>query len=97
MVFVIFLSRDLADLIPQSLNGIHVKDGIHILHHHGQTLQTHAGVDVFLGQLRIVALSVVVKLGKYIVPDFDIAVAVTAHRAVRLSAAVLFAPVVIDL
>ena len=45
---------------------------------HGQTLQTHAGVDVLLGQLGVVALAVVVELGEDVVPDLHIAVAVAA-------------------
>ena len=97
MVFVVLFAGDLTDFVPQSLDGIHIEDRIHILHYHRQTLQAHAGVDVLLIQLCIVALTVVVKLGKHVVPDFHVAVAVAAHGAVRFPAAVLFSPVIIDL
>ena len=66
-------------------------------HTHGQTLQAHAGVDVLLLQLGVVALAVVVELGEDDVPDLHIAVAVAAHGAAGLAAAVLLAPVVVDL
>ena len=43
------------------------------------------------------AMSVIIKLGKYIVPYLNIAVAVAAHRASGLSAAKGLASVVIYL
>ena len=64
---------------------------------HGQPLQAHAGVDVLLLQLGVVALAVVVKLGEHVVPDLHIPVAVAAHGAAGLAAAVLGAPVIVDL
>ena len=97
VILVVLFAGDLTDFVPQSLDGIHIKDRIHILHYHRQTLQAHACVDVLLIQLCIVALAVVVKLGKHVVPDFHVAVAVAAHGAVRFPAAVLFSPVIIDL
>ena len=42
-------------------------------------------------------MTVILKLGKYIVPYLDVAVTVTAHCTVRLSAAVLFSTVIVDL
>ena len=42
-------------------------------------------------------MSVVVKLGKYVVPDLNIAVALTAYCTVRLTSAKLLASVVINL
>ena len=61
----------------------------HALARHGQTLQAHAGVDVLLGQLGVVAVAVVVELGEDVVPDLHIPVAVAAHGAAGLAAAVL--------
>ena len=90
-------SRDLADPVSQGADGIHVENGIHVLYHHGQTLQAHAGVDIFLFQGGVVALPVVFKLGKYVVPHFHVPVAVAAHGASRFAAAVFFSPVIVDL
>ena len=78
-------------------HGVHVEQGVHPLAHAGQPLQAHAGVNILLLQLGVVALAVVVKLGEDVVPHLHIPVAVTAHRAARLAAAVLGAPVVVDL
>ena len=88
---------DLADLVGDIHHGVHVKEGVHLLADAGQALQAHAGVNVLLCQLGIVALSVVVKLGEDDVPDLDIAVAVAADGAARLAAALLRAAVVVDL
>ena len=65
-------------------------------HHAGQTLQAHAGVDVLLLQLGVVAVAVVVELGEDVVPDLHIAVAVAADGAAGLAAAVLRAAVVVN-
>ena len=88
---------DLADLVGDVHDGVHVEERVHTLADNGQTLKAHAGVDVFLNEVRVVAVAVVVKLGKDVVPDLHIAVAVAAGRAVRLAAAVFLAAVKIDL
>ena len=88
---------DLGHLVGDVHDGVHVEEGGHVLAHAGQPLQAHAGVDVLLLQLGVVALPVVVKLGEHDVPHLDIAVAVAAHGAARLAAAPLGAPVVVDL
>ena len=88
---------ELGNLIGDVHDGVHIEQAVHILAHNGQTLQAHAGVDVLLGQLGIVALPVVVELGEHVVPHFHIAVAVAAHGAAGLAAAVLFAPVIVNL
>ena len=41
-------------------------------------------------------MAVILKLSKYIIPDFHIPVTIAADCAARLTAAVLFAPVIID-
>ncbi len=97
IILMVGYACDLTDLAAQRLHGIHIKNGIHVLYHHCQTFQSHAGVDILLLQFGIISFSVIIKLGKHVVPDFHIAVAVTAHRTVRLSAAVLFTSVIIDL
>ena len=88
---------NLGHLVGDVHDRVHVKKGVHVLAHHRQTLQTHAGVDVLLAEFGVVALAVVVELGKDDIPDLNIAVAVAAHMAVRLAAAVLFAAVIVDL
>ena len=88
---------DLADLVGDVHDGVHIEERIHTLADNGQTLKAHAGVDVFLNEVGVVAVAVVVKLGKDVVPDLHIAVAVAAGRAVRLAAAIFFAAVKIDL
>ena len=88
---------DLAHLVGDIHDGVHVEEGGHPLADAGQPLQAHAGVDVLLLQLLVVALAVVVELGEHHVPDLDIPVAVAAHGAPRLAAAPLLPTVVVDL
>ena len=97
MAFAIVSSGDLTDLVGDIHHRVHVKKGVHILHDTGQPLQTHAGVDVLLLKLGVVALAVVFKLGENVVPHLDIPVALAAHGASRLAAAVLGATVIVDL
>ena len=86
----------LSDLVGDVHDGIHIEQGVHVLTDHRQTLQTHAGVDVLLGQLGIVAVAVVVELGEDVVPDLHVAVTVAADGAAGFAAAVLFATVVVN-
>ena len=88
---------DVGDLLGDVHDGVHVEKGVHVLAHHGQPLQAHAGVDVLLLKLLVVALAVVVELGEDHVPDFHVAVALTAYGAAGLAAAVLLAPVIVNL
>ena len=88
---------DLADLVGDVHDGINVEQGVYLLADAGQTLQAHAGVNVLLLQFGVVVVAVVVELGEDVVPDLDIAVAVTAHGAVGLAAALLGTTVVVDL
>ena len=97
MLFFVGLSRQLAYAVAQRLDGIHIKNRLHILHNGSQTFQSHASIYVLLGQIRIVSVSVVVKLGKYIVPYFNIAVAFAAYGTAGLSATVLLAAVIVNL
>ena len=83
-------------LIGDIHNGVHIKQAVHILADNSKPLQAHAGIDILLNKLRVVTVSVVIKLGENIVPDFHIPVTVTANGAAGLSTAVLFAPVIVD-
>ena len=67
-VRVISLAAHLTDLVTDGFHGINVEHGIHILHNHRQTLQAHAGVDVLVLQLLVMALAIPVELGKHVVP-----------------------------
>ena len=57
----------------------------------------HSGVDVLFLQRLIVTLAVAVELAEDQVPKFHIPVAIAAGAAIRFAAAVLLAPVEIDL
>ena len=86
-------ARQLADLVGNVHDGVHVEEGVNALTHDRKTLKAHAGVDILLFKLGIVVVAVVVKLGKDVVPDLHVSVTVTADGAVRLAAAVLLAAV----
>ena len=88
---------DFRDLVGDVHNGIHIEQGVHVLAHHGQTLQTHAGVDILLLQLGVMVVAIVVELGEHHVPDLHVPVAVAAHGAAGLAAAVLLTTVIVDL
>ena len=85
-----------ADQIAEGLERIHVEDGSHILHRNRQTLQTHSGIDVLLDQIAVIAVAVIVELGKYDIPDLHEAVAFAAHDILR-SVSVLLAAVIVNL
>ena len=97
MALAVVGAGQLAHLVGDVHDRVHIEEGLHILADNGQALQAHAGVDVLLLEFGIVVLAVVVKLGEDVVPHLDIAVAVAAHRTGRLAAAVLLAAVIIDL
>ena len=93
--FLIFHTGKAAHMIAESLDGIHIENGIHILHDGSQTLQAHSRIDVLLLQLCIMSLAVIIELAEHVVPDLHVAVAVTSYRTARLAAAVLLTSVII--
>ena len=97
LVGLIGHSRNLTDPVPDGFHGVYVKDGVHVLHHHRQALQAHAGIDIFLRKFFVMSLSVALKLGEYVIPDLHKTVAVTAHFTVGLTAAIFLTPVIINL
>ncbi len=97
MALAVERAGQVADLVGDVHHGVHVKEGVHVLADDGKALKPHAGVDVFLLELRVMPLAVVIELGEDVVPDLDIAVAVTAHGAPGLAAAILLAAVVVNL
>ena len=86
-----------AYLVQQCTDGIYIENGIHILNNNSQTLQTHTCIDILLDQFRIIAVSVIIELSKYVVPDFHITVAVAAYGTSGLAAAILLSAVIVDL
>ncbi len=90
-------TRKLTYLIADCLHRINIKHRIHVLYHHSKTLQAHTGINILLRKLRVIALAVAVKLRKYVVPNLHKTVALAAYLTVRLSAAILDTPVVINL
>ena len=96
-VLLVGLACNVLHMMQHALHGIHLEQVAHVLHHAGQTLQAHAGINVGACQTLVVALAVSVELAEHEVPDLHIAVAVAAHAAGRLAAAVLGAAVKVDL
>ena len=97
MGFAVVGAGELADLVGNVHDRVHVKERVHVLAHDGQTLQTHAGVDVFLLEFGVMSLTVVIELREDVIPDLDISVTVAANGAAGLAAAVLLAAIIIDL
>ena len=79
---------------PDSVN---LKKIAYSLQYEGQTLQPGAGIDIFLLQGGIAAVSLLIKLGKNEVPYFQEAVTVATHLATGAAAAVFRPQVIIDL
>ena len=83
-------------MVQQGLNGIHLKQVAHALHHAGQALQAHAGIDVGPFQQGVIALAVGVVLAEHQVPYLHKAVALATHMAIGLAAAMFGAAVKVD-
>ena len=96
-IFSILCISKTANVITQCLECIHIKDRIYILYNRCQTFQSHSGINIFLLQFGIMSMSVIIKLCKYVVPDFHITVAFTTYRTIRAAASVFFPSVIIDL
>ena len=97
IIFFVGLMTDLTHSVSQGTDRVYIKNGIYVLHNAGQTLQSHTGINIFIFQCLVVAVAVVLELGKYIVPDFHVTVTVAAYGTSRFSAAVFFSTVIIDL
>ena len=85
-----------ADCSDDILNGIDLEHVVDALHDAGKSFESHAGIDVFMRKLGIVAVAVVIELREHVVPNLHIAVAVTAGAAVGTAAAVFLAAVEVD-
>ena len=98
LVFLLAISHPcyFTNPVTDSLHGINIKDGIHILNHHSQTLQPHTGINILILQLGIVTLPVSIVLGEYVVPYLHETIAFTAYLTIRSVAAILFSPVIVN-
>ena len=96
MVLFIVHACQTTNFLAECFNRIHIKNGIHILYDRCQTFQSHTCINIFTCQCFIMAFAVTLKLGKYIVPYFHIAVAVTANCTARFPAAVFFTAVIVN-
>ena len=96
-VFFVCNTCHLADLVTKCLDRIYIKDRIYVLYDNCQTLESHTCINILLLKLCIVVVSIVIKLGKYVVPYFHITVTVTTDCTTRLAAAILFSTVIINL
>ena len=74
------------DLFDDGLKQIALKITPHTLHHGGQALQPHTGVDGGFGKRRELSGLVAVVLHEHQVPDFKIPVAVATHGTARFAA-----------
>ena len=83
--------------VTKGTDGIYIENGIYVLDNNSQTLKTHTGINILLFQSCIIAISVILKLGKYVVPYFHVTVAVTAYCTSRLAAAIFFSTVIVNL
>ena len=97
ILFLIFHAGNLTYSGAQRQYRVHIKDRIHILYCRRQTLQTHAGINILLDKLCIIALTVIVKLRKHVIPDLHITVTVAAYRTPWFATAVFLPTVIIDL
>ncbi len=52
----------LADQIAEALKRINIKDRTDVLHCYRETLEAHAGINVLLGQIRVMSVAVIVEL-----------------------------------
>ncbi len=97
VALIVVSAGDLADAVGDVHNGINIEEAGDVLAYAGKTLETHAGVDVLLGEIGVVAFAVIVELGENVVPNFHEAIAVAAGLAVGLATAVFDSAVIVDL
>ena len=96
IVLAILCICQTAYMLPQFLDGVYVKHGFYILDDAGQTLQAHTCIDIFLLQFGIVVIAVIIKLGKYVIPDLHVPGAVAAYGTIRFAAPELRPSVIVN-
>ena len=97
MVYAVFLAGNLAYQVTKGTDGVYIENRIYVLDNNCQTLKSHTGINVLLLQGCVVAVSVILKLGKYVVPYFHVTVAVASYCTSWLAAAVFLSAVIVDL
>ena len=97
IIFTVRHTCKFAYLIAKCLQCINIEHGIYILYDTCKSLKSHTGINVLLFQFCIIVMSVIVKLGKYVVPDLHVSVTFTSYGTSRFAAAVFLTAVIIDL
>ena len=95
-IVTVGLTRNFANLVDNLADGINLKHIVNALHNASKTLKTHTCIYILLGKLGVVAVSVVVKLRKYVVPNFHKSVAIASGLTVGRAASVLESSVEIN-
>ena len=96
-ILAIFNSRYLGSIFNDREQKISLKVACLALNYRGNTLQAHTCINVLILQVVILTILCTVKLGKYIVPDFQITVAITAYSTVRTATAPFLTKIDINL
>ena len=94
---LIFHTRNRTNFVTDCFHRIDVKHRIDILNDNRKSFQSHASINVLLCKLLVMPVAVSLKLRKYIIPDFHVTVTVTPYLAVGFPAAILDAPVIVNL
>ena len=84
-----------AYMVAQCFHCIDIKHRIYILHNTCKTLQSHTGINILLFKFCVVVVSVIVKLCKYVIPDFHVPITFTSYCTIRTSATIFLTAVVI--
>ena len=85
------------DTVQNVAYSVYVEDRVNSLHYAGHSFKTHSRVYVRMLERRISAVLFFRELGEYVVPEFQISVAVAPRLAGFLSAAVFGASVKVKL
>ena len=96
VVLSVLAAGQCADFVSERADCVHVEERSDVLNRHCQTLKAHTCVDIFVLELCVIAVSVIVELGEYDVPDFHEAVAFAAHDVLGTVTPFL-AAVIVDL
>src|SRR5947209_11783337 len=85
------------EMINDGAEQVGIEDRFLALHHHREALQTHAGVNIFLGQRCTGTIKVMVILHEDEVPDLQEALTITTRLAISLPTTVLYTTIIINL
>ena len=88
-ILSVFLTRNSAYGIENFSHGINLEKVINPLHYAGKSLKSHTRIYILLRKLGVVAVTVVIKLGEYVVPDLHKSIAIASGLAILGAASVL--------